>query len=194
MSGVAGAIAETPKPGDPALERARVSVIGSRLDAMRGAAEEAARRGFRVFVQEAPVTGEARLAAVQAVAAARAAARASSRPCCVISSGETTVHVRGSGRGGRNQELALGAVAPLSVATRPVVLASVGTDGLDGPTAAAGAIADSESHSRARAVGLDPEPFLAANNSHEFFAVLGDLIHTGATGTNVGDLQVFLLA
>jgi len=74
------------------------------------------------------------------------------------------------------------------------VLASLGTDGIDGPTDAAGAIVDSTTVARARAAGLDPESFLADNNAYEFFRALGDLIHTGPTGTNVGDLQVILLA
>jgi hydroxypyruvate reductase len=121
------------------------------------------------------------------------AARAAERPVCVISSGETTVRVRGSGRGGRNQEFALAAV-DLVAALGTVVAASIGTDGIDGPTDAAGAVVDSTTRIRARASGLDPVDFLRDNNAYAFFAALGDLIHTGPTGTNVGDLQVFLVA
>jgi hydroxypyruvate reductase len=115
------------------------------------------------------------------------------RPCCLVSSGETTVHVRGTGQGGRNQEFALALVDRLA-SCGPCVAVSAGTDGIDGPTDAAGALADSETRTRADRLGL-PEPrlFLNNNNAHPFFASLGDLIRTGPTGTNVGDLQILLL-
>ena len=113
-------------------------------------------------------------------------------PVCVVSSGETTVHVKGSGKGGRNQEFALAAAGDLTAFGSTAVLASVGTDGIDGPTGAAGAIVDSETIERARRMGLDPAACLADNDSNRFFDALGDLIVTGPTGTNVGDLQVFL--
>lgn len=190
--GAAGDLPETPKPGDPRLARATTRVIGGRREAMAGAAAEAAARGYHVVTLDAPVVGEARTAAPRFVAAAAAAAGA--RPACVIAGGETTVHVTGRGRGGRNQEFALaaaGALAPLGAA----VVASAGTDGIDGPTDAAGAVADLTTLPRAGAAGLpEVQAVLAANDSHPFFAALGDLIRLGPTGTNVGDLQVFLLA
>jgi hydroxypyruvate reductase len=111
----------------------------------------------------------------------------------VVSSGETTVRVAGAGRGGRNQEFALAALEPLA-AIGPAALASVGTDGVDGPTDAAGAIVDSGSLLRARQAGLQPAAYLDDNNAYEFFAATGQLVRTGPTGTNVGDLQVLLLA
>jgi len=104
------------------------------------------------------------------------------------------VTVTGRGKGGRNQEFALAAAEALSQAGGRAVLASIGTDGIDGPTEAAGAIADSTTIERARIGGLVPERFLADNNAHAFFDALGDLINIGPTGTNVGDLQVILLA
>jgi hydroxypyruvate reductase len=116
------------------------------------------------------------------------------RPTCIVSSGETTVHVTGRGRGGRNQEFALAAAYLLAQAGGAAVVASVGTDGIDGPTDAAGAIADSTTIGRAGAAGLIPGRYLSDNNAYAFFEALGDLIHTGPTGTNVGDLQVILLA
>jgi hydroxypyruvate reductase len=116
------------------------------------------------------------------------------RPACVISSGETTVHVTGHGKGGRNQEFALAAIELLPGIGGPAVLASVGTDGIDGPTDAAGAYVDSGTASRARAAGLSPAQYLSDNNAWAFFDALGHLIHTGPTGTNVGDLQAILLA
>jgi hydroxypyruvate reductase len=122
------------------------------------------------------------------------AAPATSLPLCVISSGETTVRVTGQGRGGRNQEFALAAVDAVSRLPGAAALASVGTDGVDGPTDAAGALVDSSTAARAAAAGLLPARFLADNDAYAFFHALGDLIHTGPTGTNVGDLQVILLA
>jgi hydroxypyruvate reductase len=162
---------------------------------MVGAAAEAANCGYDVIRIEDAVTGEARKTAPAHVRAVLARAAGAGRPLCVVSSGETTVHVTGSGKGGRNQEFALAAALSLSEheALSPV-LASVGTDGIDGPTDAAGAIADGSTLARARAAGLAPERFLSDNNAYAFFDALGDLIHTGPTGTNVGDLQVILLA
>jgi hydroxypyruvate reductase len=191
--GVTGRLPETPKPGDPRLARATSAVIGGRRDAMSGAAEFARTLGYHVVVRDAPVVGEARVAAESHVRDVEVAARAAERPVCVVTSGETTVRVRGSGRGGRNQEFALAAV-DLVAALGTVVAASIGTDGIDGPTDAAGAVVDSTTRIRARASGLDPVDFLRDNNAYAFFAALGDHIHTGPTGTNVGDLQVFLVA
>jgi hydroxypyruvate reductase len=192
--GAAGAIDDTPSPGDPRLARTTTTVIGSRRDAMAGAAEEAARRGYRVVRIDDAVTGEARSAAAPHLRRALAEAGSGPRPVCVISSGETTVHVTGSGKGGRNQEFALAATPVLATVDAPVALASAGTDGVDGPTDAAGAIVDRTTLTRALAAGLPPDRFLSDNNAYAFFHALGDLIHTGPTGTNVGDLQVILLA
>ena len=192
--GARGEIAETPKPGDRRLARSTARVVGSRVDAMRGAARQASRAGYAAVVLEAPVTGEARGAAARHAEAVLRVARGQPRPLCVISTGETTVKVTGAGTGGRNQEFALAAAALLDSSREPFALASLGTDGIDGPTDAAGAIIDTETLSRARAAGLDPDDYLRDNNSYAFFDRLGDLIRTGPTGTNVGDLQVILLA
>jgi glycerate 2-kinase len=194
QQGAAGAIDDTPSPGDPRLSRTTTTVIGSRREAMAGAAEEAARRGYRVVRIDDAVTGEARSVAVTHFQHALAQAGSGSRPVCIISSGETTVHVTGAGKGGRNQEFALAASPLLATADAPAALASAGTDGVDGPTDAAGAIVDRTTLSRASAAGLPPDRFLSDNNAYAFFHALGDLIHTGPTGTNVGDLQVILLA
>ena len=192
--GTRGERPETPKPGDPALASAVTHVIGGRHDAMRGAAAEAAKRGYRTMVLQAPVVGDARQAAAPHLAEIRDLVTRASRPLCVVSSGETTVRVKGAGRGGRNQEFAL-AASELLAALGPAAAASVGTDGIDGPTDAAGAITDSQTLERARGAGLGPAAaYLDDNNSYAFFESLGDLIRTGPTGTNVGDLQVFLLA
>jgi glycerate 2-kinase len=205
--GVGLGVPETPKPDHPRLAHATTRVIGSRRDAMAGAAVDAAARGYDVLRVDAPVVGEARTAAVAHLRAAMTQASGRSRPLCIVSSGETTVEVTGHGKGGRNQEFALAsALAWGQVGDRsgsdggpdprqtPIVLASVGTDGIDGPTAAAGALVDPTTLQRAAAAGLSPNRFLSDNNAYAFFDALGDLIHTGPTGTNVGDLQVILLA
>ncbi len=191
--GAAGEAPETPKPGDRRLRHSSVHVIGSRTDALDGATREAQRLGYQVIAAQAPVVGEARARGREHAAWLAALAREHAGPLCVVSAGETTVRVRGSGIGGRNQELALAAVPGLAAMDRPVVLASVGTDGIDGPTDAAGAIADTTSAARARATGFDPMQYLEANDAWSFFDPLGDLLRTGATNTNVGDVQVALL-
>jgi hydroxypyruvate reductase len=191
--GVRGEIPETPKPAFPHLVRGDVHVIGSRGAAMFGAAAKAVALGYEVVRILEAVIGEARVAAVAHVRDAIASATTHARPLCVVSSGETTVHVTGGGKGGRNQEFALAAAALLADLETPAAVASVGTDGIDGPTDAAGAIADSTTLARAGARGLTPAPFLADNNAYAFFDALGDLIHTGPTGTNVGDLQIVLI-
>jgi glycerate-2-kinase len=193
--GVRGDVAETTKPGDPRLAAAEFVLAGSRRDAMDGARDAAIALGYDVECVGPALTGEAAVAGASFVDRARAGG-SSTRPRCLIASGETTVTLPLSGvtaRGGRNQELALSAAAgvrELGVAA----LASAGTDGIDGPTDAAGAVVDSLTLARAEALGLDPAAALAAHDSYRFFEALGDLIITGPTHTNVGDLQILLLA
>ena len=191
-AGVRGEIEESPKPGDADMWNLVAQVIGGRRDAMRGAAEEATRRGFEVHVVEAPLLGEAREVARRFVldALAWVSGRRGASPVCVVASGEPTVTVTGHGRGGRNQEFALAAAAVLSAAGRPVALLSLGTDGVDGPTDAAGGLVDHTTVSRAAALGLSIERSLADNDAYPCLQQLGDLVVTGATGTNVGDLVV----
>jgi glycerate 2-kinase len=169
-------------------------VIGSRRNAMVGAAARAAALGYEVLRVDDAIVGNARDSAVSHLRAVLARAADLRRPACVVSSGETTVRVTGSGRGGRNQEFALAGAEALAHAGGEAMLASVGTDGIDGPTDAAGAIADATTLDRARRANLAPAQFLHDNNSYAFFDALGDLVRTGPTGTNVGDLQVILLA
>ena len=113
-------------------------------------------------------------------------------PACLIAAGETTVDVRGAGRGGRNQELVLGGALALHGRGR-LLIASMGTDGIDGASHAAGAFADQSTIARAEALGLDAGAALTANDSTPFFEALDDLIVTGPTGTNVMDIQVVLI-
>lgn len=190
--GLNGELPDTPNPGAAALSRAVGRVLGSRRDAMEGARAAAASQGYHPIVLPEPVTGEARDAAPAWLDRALAAAGASPRPVCVISSGETTVRVTGSGQGGRNLEFALALVGRL--ASSGATLASAGTDGVDGTSGVAGAIAGPETVARAGAAGLDsPDRYLAANDSLAFFAPLDDVIRLGRTDTNVGDLQVLLI-
>jgi glycerate 2-kinase len=193
-TGAAGGVPESPKPGDPRLARAETVLIGGRHDAMAGAAAHARRRGYAVHIIEEAITGEARAAGPLFARSALEHARALPRPCCVVASGETTVHVTGSGLGGRNQELALAAAEVLAGYARPAALASIGTDGIDGPTDAAGGVVDQTTIDRMTSQSRSLTAVLGNNDSYGCLDALEDLIRTGATGTNVGDLQILLLA
>ena len=193
--GARGELAESPKPGDARLAGASYHLIGSRRDAVEGAARKARELGFSVAVIDEPVTGEARRAGEGYVMTIARLAHEQPRPLCIVSAGETTVQVTGGGRGGRNQEFALATAFHLVRRFPDAVIASVGTDGIDGPTDAAGAVVDTTTPARAAERDLRrPEHYLAANDSYTFFEALGDLIRTGPTDTNVGDLQVALIA
>lgn len=190
-AGARGERPETPKTGDLAAGRVSGHVIGGRRHAMAAAARLAAACGYAVHVVDAAVVGEARDAAGRWWTAVQRLTGAG--PMAVISSGETTVRVTGSGRGGRNQEFALALVEAIAAGRRPGVLVSVGTDGIDGPTDAAGALVDSTTAARAVERGLAaPARYLADNDSARYFDALGDMVRTGPTGTNVGDVQILL--
>lgn len=184
---------ETPPPADPRLADASFAVIGTRHLAMEAAARAARACGYQVAVESDATTGEARTAGAEFVRGAFARAERLRDPLCVIASGETTVQVTGTGRGGRNQEFVLGALSRLARGPNHAVLGSIGTDGIDGPTDAAGAVADTESSHRAASALFDPGAALANNAAYDFFAALGDLIVWGPTGTNVGDIHVMLI-
>jgi len=212
--GAQGRIDETPKPDDPRIERSVARIIGGRMTAVAGAIDAARSRGYNVHTIDAPIVGEAREAAVMFAGEVREALARLTPPLCVIGSGETTVHVTGNGIGGRNQEFALAMLPFIADLTRSAphdarsapgdarsapreidaMFASIGTDGIDGPTDAAGAIVDATTMTRAAAHALDPTSYLHNNDSYRFFSALGDLMHTGPTGTNVGDVQVALIA
>jgi glycerate 2-kinase len=191
--GAEGHLPETPKPGDPALSRSRYDLIGTRKVAMQGAEEDARRRGYEVIVLADSIRGEARDAGAAHVEAVLAAAEGREGPVCVVSSGETTVTVRGRGKGGRNQEFVAGALDALGRAPRPMLLASLGTDGIDGPTDAAGACADGTTMRQASALAVSVQAALDANDTYDLHRRLGTLVRTGPTDTNVGDLQVALV-
>jgi hydroxypyruvate reductase len=195
QAGREGRLSDTPKPGAALFGRVHAAIVGSNRMAAEAAVEVARAWGLNALLLSTFVEGEARQVARVAAALARELAchdRPLQRPACLVWGGETTVTVRGGGTGGRNQELALAAALAME-GVPGVVLVALGTDGTDGPTDAAGAIATGETIARARSLGLDPAAHLEENNAYPFFDALGDLIRTGPTGTNVNDLM-FLFA
>ena len=195
QAGLEGRVPDTPKADDPVFERVQAAIVGSNRLAAEAAVQTARDRGLNALLLSTFVEGEARQVARVAAALARELAgfdRPVPRPACLVWGGETTVTVCGGGKGGRNQELAL--AAALATENLPgVLLVALGTDGTDGPTDAAGAVASGKTVARARAIGLDPVQHLEDNDAYPFFDALGDLIRTGPTGTNVNDL-LFLFA
>ena len=162
-------------------------------DALQGAAAEAERLGYRARIVADDVEGEARSVGEQVALLARnARAGQPERPVALLLGGETTVTVNGRGRGGRNQELALSLAIELE-GVEGVLAASIGTDGTDGPTDAAGAFADGGTVARGHAAGLDARDALRRNDAYPFLHAAGDLIVTGPTGTNVNDVILVLL-
>ncbi len=195
-AGARGDIPETPKPGDAAFQRTQNLVVGSNRLAVDAAVAKARQLGLRPYVLSTLVDGDTRDLAYKHAAIARRV-RSSGRPvqppACLISGGETTVTVRGNGLGGRNQEFVLTAAMDLSGLDKIMIL-SAGTDGTDGPTDAAGAIADGSTITRAQALGLDAARYLLNNDSYHYFEPLGDLIKTGPTNTNVMDIRLICIA
>jgi hydroxypyruvate reductase len=194
-AGAAGRHPETPKPSDPAFAKVQHVMVASNIQALRAAETEARRLGFRPLILSSFVEGETReVARMHAALAleARSSGLPLAPPACFITGGETTVTLRGKGKGGRNQEFALAAAFDIAGLENVVVL-SGGTDGTDGPTDAAGAVSDGETIARARALGLNPRAALDENDAYPFFAALGDLVITGPTRTNVMDVRLVLV-
>jgi hydroxypyruvate reductase len=194
-AGARGEIPETPKPTDPLFQRVKSLMVASNIHALEAARSQARAVGITPMILSSFIEGETRDVARMHAALAREV-RASGNPVdppvCFITGGETTVTLRGKGKGGRNQEFVL--AAALDIAGLPdVVILSAGTDGTDGPTDAAGAIADGETCARALAAGLDPRRALDDNDAYPFFQRLGDLILTGPTKTNVMDVRLVLV-
>jgi len=183
-AGARGEIAETPKPGDPLFRSVRIVVIGNNELVVRAAADEARRLGYMPTVLGRGIEGEARVVARDLVARARAL----TPPACLIAGGETTVTVRGRGRGGRCQEFALAAALELRTADDIVVLAA-GTDGTDGPTDAAGALVDGGTLERG---GQDARRWLDDNDAYAYLTRSSDLLKTGPTNTNLLDVYLVL--
>lgn len=179
-------IPETPKPDDPLFERVQNVIVGSNARAAEAAQSQARSEGFHPVWLGDDWQGEAREVAQRLCHILKTTT--TQRPFCLIAGGETTVTLRGHGRGGRNQELALASVHELA-GMRDVMLVSLATDGDDGPTDAAGAVATGQTLQRGLELGLSPESFLEDNDAYNYFSALGDLLKPGATGTNVNDLM-----
>jgi hydroxypyruvate reductase len=184
-AGCRGARPELPDADTPGLDRVKHRVLANNETALAGVEAAIRAEGRRPVRVSGALSGEAREVGQQLAALARA----TNQPgACLVAGGETTVSVRGDGRGGRSQELALAAALALEGA--PVALLAAGTDGTDGPTDAAGAIVDGETLARARAAGLDAQAHLERNDAYGFFSQAGGLVMTGPTGTNVMDLVI----
>ncbi len=189
-AGAHGMVPETPKPGDPTFRSVQNMVIGSGSVAAEAARAEGERLGYHTLLLTTTLEGEAREVGRVLAAIAREEAlhaRPLPLPALFVAGGETTVTMRGGGTGGRNQELALSAAIGIE-GLSGVAVASIGTDGRDGPTDAAGGIVDGETVERMRDRGIVPEEYLAQNDSYHALAKAGDLLITGPTGTNVADL------
>jgi hydroxypyruvate reductase len=193
--GAQGQVAETPKADDPVFERTQNLIVSSNIQAIQAAKKKADELGYNAQILSSFVEGETKEVARVHAAVAKEIIKTGNpvpRPACIISGGETTVTLRGKGLGGRNQEFVLAAAIDIDGLENVVVL-SGGTDGTDGPTDAAGAIADGETVRRAEKKELDAESYLQDNDSYHFFEPLGDLIITGPTYTNVMDLRLVMV-
>jgi glycerate 2-kinase len=193
--GARGEVPETPKPGDPTFERTQTLIVGNNGLALHAAREKAEELGYNAVILSSALEGDTREVARDHAAIAReilATGRPVPRPACVLSGGETTVTMRGAGRGGRNQEFALAAALEVE-GLEGVLIFSGATDGSDGPTDAAGAWADGSTVRRGRDVGLDAADMLRENDSYTFFQAVGDALLTGPTRTNVMDLRLVLV-
>lgn len=188
QDGTNGKIPETPKPGSKYFQRVINVIVGSNEDACNAASRYFSRVGCRSTVLTTSYEGEARSAGIFMGSVVQHGG-AGRRPISYVAGGETTVAVKGSGKGGRNQEFALGASMKIA-GNGGIALISLGTDGLDGPTNAAGGVVDGFTVPRASAKGLLIEDSLLRNDSHGFLEELGDLVITGPTGTNVNDIVV----
>jgi len=194
--GIEGLIPETPKQGDPVFERVYNFIVGSNILALRAAGEKAGALGYRTLILSSMVEGETREVARVHAAIGLEILRTGnpvSPPACIISGGETTVTIRGSGLGGRNQEFCLAAAMDLRGVAPRVVILSGGTDGNDGPTDAAGGIVDPLTARRAGEAGMKARDFLDNNDAYHFLQKTGDLLMTGPTNTNVMDVRLVLV-
>jgi glycerate-2-kinase len=195
LDGEKGAIPETPKSSDEVFKRVFNVVVGNNRSASLAICEQMKKDNLNTLLLTTTMEGEARHVGTLLATIANETFSYGNpipKPAGIVAGGETTVTVTGKGVGGRNQELALAAALKLE-GVDGVVLASLSTDGVDGPTDAAGAIVDGKTLARARKAGLAPQEYLAENNSYKFFAELGDLIFTGPTGTNVNDITVIVV-
>ncbi len=193
--GVEGKREDNPKENDRVFTHVTNLIVASNYIALKAAAEEAEKRGYNTMILSSLFEGETRDVAFFHNAISReisATGNPVKIPACVISGGETTVTVKGKGLGGRNMEYAIQS-ALLLKGTEGIITASIGTDGTDGPTDAAGAMADGSTVDRARVLGLDINEYIENSDSYHFFKILNDLIITGPTNTNVMDIRIILV-
>jgi glycerate-2-kinase len=191
-NGLAGILPETPKPDDPIFENVRNIVVGNNLMACKAARDRLKNLGFKTLILTTRMQGESREVGMFLGSIAKEISSSGNPhppPAAIVIGGETTVTVRGRGLGGRNQELVLSA-AKCIADRNGICIGSIGTDGIDGPTDAAGALVDGETLRRADELGLDYGKALMENDSYNFFRMLGDLLITGPTGSNVNDIAV----
>ncbi|MCE5256208.1 MAG: glycerate kinase [Spirochaetaceae bacterium] len=199
LDGIAGSIPDTPRADSAIFENAKTFIIGNNKVALEGAAEKARELGYNALVFSSCITGEARSVAELYHGLAKDIERVGrplEKPACLIAGGETTVTIHGDGLGGRNQELALALLASLDPeegVDRKLVFLAAGTDGIDGPTDAAGAYATMNLRTVALQMGEDPGKALARNDSYHFFSRIGGLLKTGPTGTNVCDMHLLIV-
>jgi len=185
--GINGYIPETPKKSDPVFNKVYNSIVANNKTACKAAQNKALELGYKPKIITTSISGEAKHIVNSLFNMSNTYQKNQN---ILIAGGETTVKIKGDGKGGRNQELVLGGVE--RIANTDIVLASFATDGIDGISDAAGAIADGLTLSRANKKGLYPEKFLEENNSYVFFSLLNDLFITGSTGTNVMDIQLII--
>ena len=193
--GITGEIPDTPKMGDPVFTKTQNLVIASNIHATKAAVQKAKELNYHSIILSTYVEGETKDVAKVHTALIKEILNSGnplSSPACIVSGGETTVTIQGTGLGGRNQEFVLAAANDID-GLENVVILSAGTDGTDGPTDAAGAIADGHTIHRAKEHHLDPIRFLKNNDSYHFFDALNDLVKTGPTNTNVMDLRILLV-
>ncbi len=198
-AGAQGRIPETPKPGDPIFKTSQNVLIGTNAAALQAAAERARQAGYETVLLTSQLAGEAREAAKMLLGLARdfrSRELLAKKPVCVIAGGETTVTVTGTGKGGRNQEMALSFLHEMEkdpAGCEGIYFLSAATDGGDGPTDAAGAFASLELLHKALGNNLAPETYLRNNDAYHFFEKAGGLLKTGPTKTNVCDIQICII-
>ena len=195
--GVGGKVSETPKPGSKIFENVHNILLASNKISCNAAEESLRNSGYRTIILTTQIQGEASQIGGILGSVARDIGRNRyplASPAALIIGGETTVKVKGRGVGGRNQEVALAASIGINGVSNKTAIASIGTDGVDGPTDAAGAIVDENTIRRALEKKMDARAYLENNDSHTFFKALGDLVVTGPTGTNVNDIMILLVS
>lgn len=195
IDGSKSKLEETPKPGDAIFDKVRNVIIGNNLLAINEAKIKSTQMGYHALVLSSSIEGETREVAKVHAAIAREVLNSGNpiqRPACIISGGETTVTIQGQGLGGRNQEFVLAAALEID-GLKKITILSGGTDGSDGPTDAAGAIADGDTVRRAKNARMNPYSYLKTNDSYHFFEKLNDLLITGPTNTNVMDLRLMII-